>query len=172
MGADSHTPAGLILPTMRSFTPGAGNPRDSAMLAQQNMNAKQASLNASVGGRRRRKKRGLRYYSGGDSNDKVNVPQFSMLYTPQGGVGTNPNDQIKAGSSTSMQSTSNAHYDKFATKMGGTKKRHRSNKKGYMKIKRTLRNKKGGSWNPNWSWGCYSGGRKTRRTRSNKKRRM
>lgn len=168
MASNSNTPAGLLLPTLKSFTPGAGNPRDSAMMAQQDMNAKQASLNASVGG----KKGHRRHFSGG-ANNTVVVPQFQMQYTPQGGVGTNPNDQIKSTSSTSMQSTAWAVDDHLATKMGGTKGRRRS-KKTYRKrfSKRMSRNKKGGNWNPNWSWGCYSGGRKTRRNKSNRKRRM
>ena len=172
MTTTSNTPPGLILPTMKSFTPGAGNPRDSAMLTQQNMNSKQASLNASVGGKRRKRISGSTRYSGG--TNVVNVPQFPMLYKPQAGDGTNPNDQIKANSSTSMQSTSWGANDHLATKMGGTKKRHGSKKAYSYGRRRTSKNKKGGNWNPNWSWGCYSGGRKTRRskTRNNKKRRI
>ncbi len=45
---------------------------------------------------------------------KITVPQFHMPYTPQGGVGSNPNDQIKSTSSTSMQSTAWAANDKLA----------------------------------------------------------
>lgn len=164
MSTNSNSPPGLILPTMKSFTPGAGNPRDSAMLAQQNMNAKQASLNASVGGKRRKRSKRRHIYLGG-SNGQVIVPQFQMQYKDQSGTGTGPNDQIKANSSTSMQSTAWAANDHLATKMGGTKRRH-------IRTRRMSQNKKGGNWNPNWSWGCYSGGRKTRRKRTNKKRRV
>ena len=46
--------------------------------------------------------------------------------------------------SNSVQAAANAKYDAAALKQGGT------------------RRKKGG--NPNWSWGCYSGGRKKRHT--------
>jgi hypothetical protein len=141
------SPPGLISPTQKSFTSGAGNPRDSAMMETQNMNNKQASLNASVGGKRRRK------FKGG----ALAVPQYPMPYTPQGGTGTNPNDQIKTNSSTSMQSTSWASNDNQATNItpappvGG--------------FRRKSRHRKGGS--SKYSWGCYSGGRKTRRKNKN-----
>ncbi len=140
---NSSVPPGLMQPTMASFTPGAGNPRDSALLAQQQMNAKQLSLNSSVGGRRKRRK-----FKGGA--DTVAVPQFQMQYTPTGGPGSNPNDQITGLSSTSMQSTAWAANDNLATKKGGSRRKH-------------------GGYNPNWSWGCYSGGKKHRKTNKNKK---
>ena len=141
------TPAGLMLPTAKSYAPGAGNPRDSAMISQQQMNESQNNLNKSVGGKRRKHKtRGL--YAKGGANSDVVVPQFQMQYTPQGGPGTNPNDQISNISSTSMQTTAWKANDNLATKMGGTKRV--SNKK-----------KKGG--NPDWLWGCYSGGKKSKR---------
>jgi len=114
------TQPGLILPTQKSFIPGAGNPRDSALMAGKEMNAKQASLNASVGGRKRKIKGG---------KNVVAVPQFQMQYTPQGGVGTNPNDQIKATSSTSMQSNAWAVHDNQANKMGGRKTKRKKCKK-------------------------------------------
>jgi hypothetical protein len=135
----STNPPGLMLPTVKSYTPGAGNPRDSAMMAQQQMNTKQANLNSSVGGYKKRK------YRGGQSD--VVVPQFQMQYTPQGGPGTNPNDQIKATSSTSMQSNAWAVNDNQATKMGGR------------------RTRKGGKL-----WGCYSGGKKKSRKSHRKSR--
>jgi hypothetical protein len=124
---NSSVPPGLIQPTMASFTPGAGNPRDSALLAQQQMNAKQLSLNSSVGGRKRR-------YRGGA--DTVAVPQFQMPYTPTGGPGTNPNEQISGLSSTNMQSTSWAANDNLAAKKGGSRKRKGS------KNNKTKNNKK------------------------------
>ena len=136
-------PPGLMLPTQKSYTPGSGNPRDSAMMEAQNMNNKQASLNASVGGRRRQ-------FKGG----KVAVPQYTMSYTHQGGQGTNPNDQIKSNSSTSMQSTTWAANDNQATNVTPT-----ATVGGSRRKKRT---RKGGS--SKYSWGCYSGGkRRTRR---------
>lgn len=124
---NSNVPAGLIQPTMSSFTPGAGNPRESALLAQQQMNQKQQSLNSSVGGKRK--------YKGGSS---VAVPQFQMQYTPTGGPGSNPNDQIKSTSSTSMQSTAWAADDNLATKKGGKKYRKKT-KKHYKKNTRKTR---------------------------------
>jgi len=145
-------PPGLMLPTQKSYTPGAGNPRDSAMMSIQNMNNKQANLNASVSGGSRRRKR-----VGGAAPQKIEAPQIPMLYQPQGGNGTNPNNQIASNSSRSMQSTSWAANDNQATivtppaKIGGT------------------RRKKRGGVNPNWSWGCYSGGRKrSYRNKNNK----
>lgn len=144
MSSNTTYPAGYTPITTASFAQGAGNPRDSAMMSLQQMNAKQNDINrtASGGGRRRK-------YRGGAS-DQVAVPQFQMQYTPTGGVGTNPNDQIKAGSSTSMQSAAWAVNDNQATKVGGRK------------------SCKGGAGD--WSWGCYSGGKKTKRRHSRKSR--
>ena len=134
------TPAGLMLPTSKSFLPGAGNPRDSAMMSQQQMNQTQNNLNKTVGGKRSKYSKG-----GANTNGEVVVPQFQMQYTPQGGHGSNPNDQITNISSTSMQTTAWKANDNLATKMGGS----------YLKKKR------GG--NTNWIWNCYSGGKKTKR---------
>jgi hypothetical protein len=136
------TPAGLMLPTAKSYAPGAGNPRDSALVSQQQTNESQNNLNKTVGGKRKNR------YRGG-ANDEVAVPQFQMQYTPQGGPGTNPNDQIADISSTSMQTTTWKANDNLATKMGGSKKKRR-----------------GG--NSNWNWGCYSGGKKKRLSKKRK----
>lgn len=156
------TPPGLILPTQQSYVPGAGNPRDSAMLAMQNANIKQANLNASVGGKRYKK-----LYKGGAASTVV-VPQMQMLYKPTNGTGTNPNDQIKGLSSTSMQSTAWAADDNQATKMGGTKKREGTKRRaGTKRIYRKF--KKGGSSFSNTNWGCYSGGKRRSKTRRHKK---
>jgi hypothetical protein len=125
---------GLILPTQKSFVNGAGNPRDSALASMHQMNNSQNNLNQAVGGKRRK----CKMIGGGDNT--VVVPQFQMLYTPQGGIGTNPNDQIKDTSSIGMQSNSWSKNDNLATKLGGKK-----NKKGGVK------------------WGCYSGGKKTKK---------
>lgn len=124
-------PPGLMLPTVKSYVPGAGNPRDSALVSQQQMNESQNNLNKTVGGKKIR-------YKGGAENSEVVVPQFQMQYTPQGGPGTNPNDQITNMSSTSMQSTSWQVNDKLASKMGGgTRKRKRGSKKTKSRRKRT-----------------------------------
>lgn len=145
----NSNPPGLMLPTQKSYTPGSGNPRDSAALSIQNSSAKQANLN-SVGGRRRK-------FIGG----AVSVPQYTMPYPPQGGQGTNPNDQIKSNSSTSMQSRAWAVNDSQATNIqppppvGGSKRKPRICNGGSSKF----------------SWGCYSGGRKKTRRISRKKNR-
>jgi hypothetical protein len=115
----NNNPPGLILPTAQSYVNGAGNPRDSAMMATQSMNAKQNALSNAVGGKRRRK------YKGG--SDNIVVPQYQMLYPVQNGPGTTPNDQIVGLSSTGMQSASWSVNDNKAGIKGG--------KRGYYKNK-------------------------------------
>ncbi len=93
---------------------------------------------------------GRRNKKGGD----IAVPQFQMQYTPQGGQGQDPNALIQQNSQTSTQSAENASMDSGALVKGGKKKR------------------KGG--NSDWSWGCYSGGKSSRKRskrRSRSKRR-
>lgn len=144
MSNNQSSVPGLQQPQISSYTPGAGNPRDSAMMANQNMNSKQANLINSVGGRRRR------HFRGGNSNPAtIIVPQMKLQYTPQNG-NTDPNTQIKGLSSTGTQGAANKVYDNQATKMGGSRRRSR----------------RGG--NMDWVWGCYSGGK--RRTKHNKSR--
>jgi len=132
---------GMNYPTQKGML--AGNPRDSAMQAGTNANVKLANM-GKIGG----KKRG----GGVASNaEAIPVPQYQMLYTPQGGNSSNPNSQIQQNSQISTQGAANAVYDKQALKGGS----------------RSHRYKKGG--NPNWNWGCYSGGRKTRKLRKPRK---
>jgi hypothetical protein len=78
-----------------------------------------------------------------------------MSYEPQGGPGTNPNDQIASNAQVGTQGAANAALDAGAFKKGGRRSRKR----------------KGG--NPDWLWGCMSGGRKrrSRSKRSDRKRR-
>jgi hypothetical protein len=130
----SNFPAGYIPITTSNLEPGAGNPRDSALLSQQNANVKLANLNSSVGGKRKK-------YNGGANG--VPAPQFQMQYTPTGGPGTSPNNQIATITTNSMQSNAWNVDDNQATKMGGKRK-----------------TRKGGS--SDWMWGCYSGGKKSR----------
>jgi len=138
-------PPGYIQPTLAPLPPGSGNPRDAAIVQQQNSNDKLARLNA-VGGRRKRKYRG--------GADAVAVPQFQMQYTPTGGPGSSPNDIIATGTQNNMQSVANSVDDSKAALTGGTRRRY----------------KKGG--NPDWIWGCYSGGRRrTKRRTSNRRSR-
>jgi len=120
------TPAGLMLPSVKSYAVGTGNPRDSAMMSQKNMNESQNNLNNSVGGKRRKHKPS-KFYSKGGADATFTVPQFQMLYTPQGGPGTNPNNQIADISTTSTQATAWKANDDAASKMGGSKRRKRYN---------------------------------------------
>jgi hypothetical protein len=143
MGTDNTSIPGMVYPTQKSMI--AGTPGDSAIAAQANRNALQASANkAMAGGKFRR--------VGGST---IAVPQYIMPYESQGGVGTNPNNQIQQNAMISTQGAENSSMDKNATKIGGSRKR---------KIKR------GG--NSDWNWGCYSGGRtRSRKSRKMKKRR-
>ena len=134
---------GLMLPTTKGMV--GSTPANSAYLAQVNKSQSQANANRAMAGGKIKKRR---HYGGA-----VTVPQFQMAYAPQGGPGTNPNDIIKAGSQTSIQMTANSALDSGATIKGGSRKRRRSRKGG----------------NPDWLWGCMSGGR--RRTKKNKKNR-
>ena len=141
--SNSNLPAGYIPITTSSLEPGTGNPRDSAMAAGQSANAKLANLNAAVGGRRRK------YRGGATNNGEIPAPQFQMQYTPTGGPGTSPNNQIADLTKNNMQTTAWSASDSAATKMGGRR-----------------RCRRGGS--SDWLWGCYSGGKKSRRRRSRK----
>jgi hypothetical protein len=79
----------------------------------------------------------------------VVVPQFTVSYPTTGGPGQDPNSLIAGNSQTSTQAAANSVYDQNALK-GGSRRR-----------------KRGG--NPDWNWGCYSGGKK-RKTRTNKRK--
>ena len=132
---------GMMYPTQKAMI--GSTPADSARLSAINKSASQAQDNKLMAGGKLRKRRHI----GG----AVVVPQYQMLYEPQGGTGTNPNNQIQAGAQTSTQMAANSVYDNAATKTGGSKRSRR---------------RKGG--NPNWLWGCMSGGKK--RTRKHTKR--
>jgi hypothetical protein len=118
------TPAGLMLPTIKSYTNGTGNPQDSAMMYQKEMSMKQNDLNNSVGGKRRKHRIKTIYSKGGGANE-IRAPQVQMPYQPQGGPGTNPNDQIKNLSSTSTQATAWKESDSLASKITGGRKKSR-----------------------------------------------
>lgn len=143
---------GVMPITQTSFANGAGNARDSAAQSQTDMNNRQQMINQAGQGRRRKHKRHQKRKGGANTDSApVAVPQFQMQYTPTGGPGTNPNDQIASASSTGMQSAAWSANDSQATNMSGGRK-----------------SRKGG--NPDWVWGCYSGG-KTKRRHSRKTRR-
>lgn len=135
---------GMMYPTQKGMP--AGNPRDSAMVNMNNNAQNQANANAAMAGGKLKKHR---KYRGGKSS--IVVPQFNMPYEPQGGNGTNPNNLIQQNAATSTQGSANSAYDAAAFKKGGTRRR------------------KGG--NPDWNWGCSSGGRKSRRSRRSRKSR-
>lgn len=148
--SNNSTYPGLEVPTQKGML--AGNARDSAMQSMNNNAQLQAQANKSLSGGRLRKSKVRRAYKGGTGEDKLNVAQYQMLYEPQGGPGTNPNNQIQSNAQTSTQMVANAALDSGATKMGGS--RHR-------------RSRRGG--NPDWIWGCMSGGKKCSRRRRTKK---
>jgi hypothetical protein len=132
---------GLIQPTVISLRPGATSPREDAFLAQQEMNNTQTNL-IKLGGKRCKsnKYRNRKRRGGGN----VVVPQFQMPYTPTGT--TTPNGIIADTSKNSMQRVAwSANDSEAASLKGGSRRRCR----------------KGG--NPDWNWGCYSGGKTYRK---------
>lgn len=132
---------GMIYPTQKAML--AGTPQQSAMASMNSKAQLQAQANkAMAGGKIKR--------FGGASGTIV-VPQYQMQYQPQGGPGTNPNNQIQGNAQTATQGAANQKYDNYATVKGGSKRR------------------KGGS-NPNWHWGCMSGGRRTRKYKRKNRR--
>jgi hypothetical protein len=140
---------GMLIPTQQAFL--AGNPRDSAIAQGNASNLKLQALQ-SIGGRGRR----LRKRRGG-ANTPIPVPQFSMQYTPQGGPGQDPNSIIQQNAAVGTQSAANAVYDKYATQMGGY----------YNNMNMNMNTNQ-------YQWGCYSGGRKYKkscRTKISKKKR-
>jgi hypothetical protein len=147
---------GMIYPTTKGMV--GANPADSARLSMVNKAQSQTTANKLMAGGKI--KRTIARYGGASASSSITVPQYQMMYEPQGGVGTNPNDQIQGNSQTSTQMTANSVYDKYANKMGGSKSNFRKSRKS----------RKGG--NPDWLWGCMSGGKKrSRRGRRTSRRR-
>ena len=133
---------GILYPTVQAMP--AGTPRDSAIANQNASSSSQTDLIKAVGGRRKNRSYRKKRYGGATTNGNVTVPQFQMNYTPTGGPGQSPNSVITDNASISSQSNADAVYDNYATQKGG--------KKG-----------KWGGTNPDWIWGCYSGGRRSKR---------
>ena len=106
---------GMIYPTQKAMI--GSTPQESAMMSANNKALMQAQANKLMSGGKLKRK-----YLGG-STGVIAVPQFQMLYEPQGGVGTNPNSQITANSQVSTQMKSNSSFDKQATQMGGLRRR-------------------------------------------------
>lgn len=146
--SNQNSPPGLINPTVNSYPPGANSPHTAAKSINDSNNQKLQNINQMAAGSRRRYKRG------GATTD-ISVPVIKPIYTQQNGQGTDPTSQQAQGQSISMQSNANSVYDNQATQMGGSRRKY----------------KKGG--NPDWVWGCYSGGKRRthrRKTRKHKKR--
>lgn len=140
----NQPPPGMIYPTVNGMV--GSDPRNSAFLSAEASSNKLTDMNNKLAGGKKRKWGG-----------SITVPQFQMNYTPQNGPGQDPNSQIALTSQIGTQSAANAVYDNQATKMGGSRR-----------VKGTRRRKKGG--NPDWVWGCLSGG-KYRKTKSKYKSR-
>ena len=136
----SNNIPGLLLPTQRGML--AGNPRDSAIAEGNAATQKLQALQSIGGGKRYKKKRG---------GSGIPVPQFSMQYTPQGGPGQVPNSIIQQNARTGTQSAANSVYDKYATQMGG-----------YSPVNMNTNTNQ-------YQWGCYSGGKKNKKYKKNKK---
>jgi hypothetical protein len=143
--SNNNSVEGMMYPTQKGML--AGTPRDSAMENMKQNSQLQAQASTALSGGRLRKRKA---YGGGDT---LTVPQYQMLYEPQGGNGSNPNNQIQASSQTSTQMAANAALDK----VGGSKR----------SVSRR-RSRKGG--NPDWVWGCMSGGKKRRTIKAGRKR--
>ena len=141
MSTNNSVP-GMMYPQQKPMS--AGNPNDSAIANNNQAAIRHANLiKATSGGRRYRHKRSKKY--GGANNGTVTVPQMQVQYSTTGAGGQDPNSIIKQNTSVSVQGAENAKYDNLA-RVGGSRK------------------KRGG--NPDWSWGCYSGGKKTRSRRN------
>ena len=160
---------GLIYPTQKA--PLAGNPRDSAIAEMNNTNQKQNNINQIAGLRIAGLRiAGLRKKRKGGS---IIVPQFGSTYTEQAGPGTGTNAQIAGLSKINTQNAVDASGDSYATQKGGRKTRRGGNPNWHWGCYSGGKTRSGGKktrrgGNPNWHWGCYSGGKKTR-SKKNKK---
>jgi hypothetical protein len=142
MSSNSSVP-GMIYPTQKAML--GSNPRESAMLEMENQNALQAQANKLMSGGKYKINKKYKSKRGGASTNELVVPQYQMLYTPQGGPGSSPNDQIALNAKISTQMAANSVYDQNATKMGGgkkhTSKRNRSKSKRRSTTKKYKSNK-------------------------------
>ena len=135
----NNKPIEVIYPTIKG--PLAGTPRDSAMENMKQNAQLQAQANTALSGGRHRKRKA---YGGGDT---LVAPQATLLYPETNGPGTGVNSQMQGNAQISTQMAANAALDK----VGGYKRRGSSRR----------RSRKGG--NPDWLWGCMSGGKKRSR---------
>ena len=163
---------GLLLPTVKPMS--AATPRLSAIQQQKDMNNYQNSLINSTSGGGGKRKKSMRKLTIKSIGGAVTVPQFQMSYKPTGGPGQTPNEVITNTSRTSTQGQANSVYDKQVygkgypttqtqTQKGGKRKmrKSRSKKSRTRKMRKTkTKRSKGRGGNPDWKWGCYSGGMK------------
>ena len=143
--SNNNSVPGMIYPTVKGSL--AGTPRDSAMANMKQNNQLQAQANTALSGGRHRKRKA---YGGGDT---LVAPQATLLYPETNGPGTGVNSQMQGNAQTSTQMAANAALDK----VGGSKRRGSKR-----------RSRKGG--NPDWLWGCMSGGKKRSRKAGRKRR--
>jgi hypothetical protein len=136
--ANNNSVEGMMYPTQKGML--AGNPRDSAMVSMKQNSQLQAQASSALSGGRHRKRKA---YGGGNT---LIAPQLSVPYNESSGHGTGVNSQVAKMTITSTQGAANASLDK----VGGSKR----------SVSRR-RSRKGG--NPDWLWGCMSGGKKKSR---------
>lgn len=116
MSSNNSVP-GMIYPQQKPML--AGNPKDSAIAANNQSISRQSDLiKATSGGKRRR----LYKKYGGATSDGVTVPQMQVQYSTTGAGGQDPNSIIKQNTSVSVQGAENAKYDNLAKKGGSRKK--------------------------------------------------
>lgn len=149
---------GMINPTIIGRV---GTSREAAIAEANNRAASQAMANnAMAGGKYRRIK--------GGASSGIPVSQFTLPYKEQNGEGTGINAQVASLNQQSTQSKAFAANDNLASvKTGG----FAIIKKKPLNYKKKSNSSISGG-NPDWSWGCYSGGkyRKTRKHRKSKKK--
>lgn len=131
---------GMSYPTQKGML--AGTPGASA-IAQGNLSTQKLVALNKIGGKHGYRKRG-----GATTPTTITVPQFNVQYTPQGGPGQDPNSIIKQNAAIGTQGAANAVYDRYATQVGGVYMNTNTNK---------------------YEWGCYSGGKKGKKTKKTKK---
>ena len=141
----NNKPIEVIYPTIKG--PLAGTPRDSAMENMKQNAQLQAQASSALSGGRHRKRKS---YGGGDT---LLAPQAILLYPEINGPGTGVNSQMQGNAQISTQMAANSALDK----VGGSKRRGSKR-----------RSRKGG--NPDWLWGCMSGGKKRSRKAGRKGR--
>lgn len=146
---------GIINPTTIGRV---GTSREAAITEANNRASSQAMANnAMAGGKYRRIK--------GGASSGIPVAQFSLPYKEQNGPGTGINSQVASLNQQSTQSNAFAANDNLASvKTGG----FAMMKKKTLHYKKKSHNSMAGG-NPDWSWGCYSGG-KHRKTRRNSRK--